>query len=69
MGERTLLTRMVRAFQAEGRATQRPERDTFNVFGRVGEKLAWLETITKGGLEGDGLRELAGAGSCGALCT
>lgn len=69
MGERTLLPRMVLASQAEGRAMQRPERGTFNVFDRVGEELAWLETITKGGLEGDGVRELAGAGSGGALCT
>lgn len=64
--ERMLLTRIVRAFQAEGRAVQRPQRGEFK-FDRVGEKLMWLEMISKQGVEGGGIRELAGASPCGAL--
>lgn len=64
-----LLSGIVQAFQAEGRTMQRPERGKFKVFDRVGEKLARLQTISKGALEGDGVRELAGARSCGASGT
>lgn len=61
-----LLTRIVRAFRAEGRAVQRPQRGEFK-FDRVGEKLMWLEMISKRGVEGGGIREPAGASPCGAL--
>lgn len=64
-----LLTRVVQSFQAEGRAAQRPERGECKVLDQAGRKLAGLELIAKGRLEGDGVRGLAGAGSCGALGT
>jgi len=68
VGERMLLSGLVQAFQAEG-TMRRPERGKFKVFDKVGEKLARLQTISEGALEGDGVRELAGARSCGALGT
>lgn len=43
-----LLTRMVRAFRAEGRTVQRPERGESNIFDEVGEKLVWLQMATGG---------------------